>query len=628
MEEVKVKGKRKVSPPKKRKYFTGEYRLRLVKLAEEESIPHATICREAGISPVSLDRWIRRYRRGGAKGLENHRAPSSRGGLSPAVKERIVAIKKAQPESGVRRISDFLHRMFFLPGSPESVRKTLVEEGLNSPPQKTRRRNVTRPRFFERTTPNQMWQTDIFTFRLGGRYAYLIGFIDDYSRYMVGLGFYLSQTAQNVIEVYRKATTEYGLPKEMLTDNGRQYTSWHGTSKFEAELKKDRIHHIKSQPHHPMTLGKIERFWKTIFEEFLSRAQFESFENAQERVRCWVKYYNHRRPHQGIGGLCPADRYFEIQSEVRKTIESGIQENLLEIALRGKPKDPFYLIGRMEGQSVVLRAEKGKLKLTVDGSGDNEIQETEYTIPTGDIDGKGKTGQEGGEAVTTDTTEETHVPDVVDLAHVAAEERSGAGGMVGTSEPIASMQGNGDKVDYFKPVAGTGTGGDAASVGTTESAGQRSCPEPAITGHAAQETGGVLGEEAHPTPQGDPGTGSTERIDCNNGRVTDGNGSCETSGGSDPAGTQRNDQRERGSEAAGRVAQDVLRVGTQGAVGSDGCADGWGRRPARHGAGRPGVAGLTKPDSRTGEGSGSGEADCRSSEGTGALRATVAVAVR
>ena len=285
MEEVKVKGKRKVSPPKKRKTFSGEGRLRLVKLHVEDGIPRGTICQEAGICQTSLARWIRQYRKGGVKGLENRRASKHRAGLSPAVKERIVAIKKAQPESGVRRISDLLRRMFFLPGSPESVRKTLVEEGLNSPPQKTRKRNITRPRFFERATPNQMWQTDIFTFRLGGRYAYLIGFIDDYSRYMVGLGLYLSQTAQNVIEVYRRATTEYGLPKEMLTDNGRQYTSWRGTSKFESELKKDRIHHIKSQPHHPMTLGKIERFWKTIFEEFLSRAQFESFENAQERVR-------------------------------------------------------------------------------------------------------------------------------------------------------------------------------------------------------------------------------------------------------------------------------------------------------------------------------------------------------
>ncbi len=282
------------------------------------------------------------------------------------MKQKIVEIKEANPPFGIKRISQLLKRMFFLSASPETVRKTLHDASLMTAPPKKRQRNITRPRFFERSTPNQLWQTDIFTFRLGGRYAYLIGYIDDYSRYITGLELFRSQTAQNVIEVYRRAASEYNPPKEMLTDNGRQYTSWRGNSRFEPELKKDQIHHIKSQPHHPMTLGKIERFWKTIFVEFLGRAQFGSFEDAVERIRQWVKYYNHKRPHQGIGGLCPADRYFEIQSELRKTIEQGIQDNLLEMALRGKPRLPFYMVGRMEGQSVVLRAEKGRLRLSVD----------------------------------------------------------------------------------------------------------------------------------------------------------------------------------------------------------------------------------------------------------------------
>jgi transposase InsO family protein len=79
-----------------------------------------------------------------------------------------------------------LRRIFFLPASAETVRQTLKKEGLVESPPKPRR-NLTRPRFFERATPNQMWQTDIFTFRLGGKYAYLIGFMDDYSRSRVNL---------------------------------------------------------------------------------------------------------------------------------------------------------------------------------------------------------------------------------------------------------------------------------------------------------------------------------------------------------------------------------------------------------------------------------------------------------
>src|SRR5208337_5476083 len=188
------------------------------------------------------------------------------------------------------------------------------------------------------------------------------------------------QTADQVLEVYRRAIGEYGVPKEMLTDRGRQYTNWRGSTRFERELVKDRIKHIKSQAHHPMTLGKIERFWKTIYEEFLVRAQFGSFEEARERIRHWLKYYNHKRPHQGIGGLCPADRYFEIQGELKKAMEQGIADNVLEMALRGKPKDPFYMVGRMEGQSVVLRAEKGKLRLMVDDEDGGKVQEVVYEV--------------------------------------------------------------------------------------------------------------------------------------------------------------------------------------------------------------------------------------------------------
>jgi hypothetical protein len=93
-----------------------------------------------------------------------------------------------------------------------------------------------------------------------------------------------------------------------------------------------------------------------------------------------VKYYNHKRPHQGIRGLCPADRYFEIQSELKKTIEQGIQDNLLEMALRGKPRLPFYMVGRMEGQSVFLRAEKGRLRLSVDAENDDIMQKVVYNL--------------------------------------------------------------------------------------------------------------------------------------------------------------------------------------------------------------------------------------------------------
>ena len=86
---------------------------------------------------------------------------------------------------------------------------------------------------------------------------------------------------------------------------------------------------------------------------------------GRERSRFWCNWYNHRRPNQGIDGLCPADRFFEIRSGLRKVMEQGMQENQLELALRGQPQTPFYMVGKLGRQSVVMQTRGGKLVMTV-----------------------------------------------------------------------------------------------------------------------------------------------------------------------------------------------------------------------------------------------------------------------
>ncbi len=501
MEAVKSiqKNSAKRKFPERSRRYGVDFKLQIVKKYLEESVPVSVIRQECGVSSESVGRWVRAYHREGEAGLST--SYSGKGRSLPApVRQKIVEIKESNPLFGIKRISQLLKRMFFLSASPETVRKTLHDSSLMTAPPKKRQRNITRPRFFERSTPNQLWQTDIFTFRLGGRYAYLIGYIDDYSRYITGLELFRSQTAQNVIEVYRRAASEYNPPKEMLTDNGRQYTSWRGNSRFEAELKKDKIHHIKSRPHHPMTLGKIERFWKTIYFEFLSRAQFASFEDSVERIRQWVKYYNHKRPHQGIGGLCPADRYFEIQGELRKTIEQGIHENLLEMALRGKPRLPFYMVGRMEGQSVVLRAEKGKLRLSVDAEDDDITQEVIYNLnEEGDNHGEDKERQEKTD----------------DKLRGNGEMSGSAFSMDGATQARGDMPGAFDTLDGVFPVAETGDGGNATGAGAQSESGERPGTEPSLAGDDREKAPVPLGEHGAGQAGKDAfkGTGSKESGD-------------------------------------------------------------------------------------------------------------------
>ena len=574
VEEVRRKNKEKESRFGRRYGF--EIRLRCVKLHLEEGLPLSLLSKEVGASTDGIRRWVKAYQERGEAGLRNRGGSSgSRKKLPGPVREKIVEIKKREPFFGVQRISHLLKRVFFLSASPETVRRTLQEESLMVPSQKKHSANMTRPRFFERSTPNQMWQGDIFTFRLGGRYAYLVGMIDDYSRYMVGLELYRSQTADQVIEVYRRAVGEYGVPKEVLTDRGRQYTNWRGTTRFERELGKDRVKHIKSQAHHPMTLGKIERFWKTIYEEFLVRAQFGSFEEAQERIRQWVRYYNHKRPHQGIGGLFPADRYFEIQGELRKVMEKGIAENVLEMALRGKPRDPFYMVGRMEGQSVVLRAEKGKLRLMVDDEDGGKVQEMVYEVNPQKEKEEGDGKSRGGEGREVGGRGEEKAEGVG--AYGPGEVPGGVGPVDGAEEAGRGLSGDGGGVGCLAAVAGSGDGGDALGLAAPGPGGEGGGPEPSscrIIGE--EESDGVdagVGqkiEEAAEKYQGAPGSAggfNREKVTLKENPDGEGEKAGAGAGGHHPAGAQWGFDRDGGSGAVGDLAQDVLRVGGSGSAG-------------------------------------------------------------
>ena len=437
-----------------------ELRRKAVKLYLEERIPAGLVAKELGISRQTVFDWVKRYREQGEAGLQTRYAPEQQrrtNGPLTAVHEKIVEVKRANPDFGVKRISQLLRRMFFLPASTTMVRRTLVAKQL-MPVKKKTRRNPAKPRFFERSTPNQMWQSDIFPFHLSGQMAYLIGFIDDHSRYLVGLGLYRSQTAENVLEVYQRATGEYGVPKEMLTDNGRQYTNWRGKTRFEKVLQRDRVHHFRSSPHHPQTLGKIERFWKTIWEEFLDRAQFDTFESARERIAWWVKYYNQQRPHQGIGGLCPADRFFAIQKELGEVMKKGLAANLKELALRGKPQEPVYVVGRVGERSVVIRAEQGTVRMTV---GEREGGADEC-----DNGEKSTAGQESSQC---------------------EGKRDGvAGGVVGAAAHDTGVQGAGGQLGAVQQLGEEGHPGDPGCAG----------------GSAGQATDGTIGTGSTGAPAG------------------------------------------------------------------------------------------------------------------------------
>jgi hypothetical protein len=196
------------------------------------------------------------------------------------------------------------------------------------------------------------------------RRVYLVAFLDDHSRFVVGYGLHASQSSALVLEVLRAAITSSGSPEEILTDNGSQYVTWRGKSVFAKELEKRGIRQIVAAPRHPQTLGKIERFWGSLWRECLESAIFLDLGDAQKRIGWFIDYYNFQRPHRGVDGLVPADRFFGATSGVRQTLQARVAANALDLARHGLPKAPFYLTGQVGGQPFSVHAEGERMILT------------------------------------------------------------------------------------------------------------------------------------------------------------------------------------------------------------------------------------------------------------------------
>jgi len=201
---------------------------------------------------------------------------------------------------------------------------------------------------FERARPNQLWQTDLFTFMLKRQNCrvYLVAFLDDHSRFVVGYRLHASQSTALVLEVFRAAIAGFGTPEDVLTDNGTQYVTWRGKSAFPRECERRSIEQIVASPHRLQTLGKIERFWGTLCRECVEAAVLIELAEARQRIGWFIDHFNFQRPHQGIDGLTPADRFFGAAEDVKRTLAARVEPNALELARPGVPKAPFYLTGQ------------------------------------------------------------------------------------------------------------------------------------------------------------------------------------------------------------------------------------------------------------------------------------------
>lgn len=456
---------------------------------------------------TNIYEWATVFRQKGEAGLAGKR-PGRRAVRRDPARERlaaeIVQTKKQFGWFGVTRLTQWLKRTRLLPVTEHQVETTLKQANLVTPrPKKRRRAEVVR--FFERAEPNQLWQVDITMWTVArGQKVYLIAFLDDYSRYIVAWGLYASQGSAQVLEVLRNGIGQYGAPKEILSDQGRQFFAWRGKCPFQKELAREGIHQIVSRSHHPQTLGKVEAFWKHLKDEFLRRVVAGSINDLRERLRLWIdSHYNFQRPHQGIGGLAPADRYFKMADSVRALIQKGVQQNAERLAVGKEPIAPFYLAGRMGRTPVVIRQQGGEVVLDV---GDQELEkinlkeDNDAEAEPGSADRGGATGGQGAGAGGADgpdrrTDDRGDLPadgaeaDPVLSAGGATASGNGDGGGGESSGRVAPKRaGGGGGPGGAQPEAAAGEPADAGDAEADAEALQNGPPGPKSAG--SQEAAG------------------------------------------------------------------------------------------------------------------------------------------
>jgi transposase InsO family protein len=292
-----------------------EQRYRAV-LEAAAGVPVTEVAERFGVSRQSVHAWIRRYEQGGLGGLmdRSKRPAGCPHQVSAEIEAVVCELRREHPRWGPLMLAHALAKTGVSPGpSRMSVYRVLVRHGLVEPhPRRRPRSSYVR---WERDAPMALWQLDIVggVFLADGTEAKIVTGVDDHSRYCVICQVVARATGRAVCLAFAAALRKFGVPAEVLTDNGKQFTDRFGKGGevlFDRICRDNGITHRLTQPRHPTTTGKIERFHGSLRRELLNDAiPFPGLAAAQAAVDAWVAGYNTARPHQAIGMAAPADRF-------------------------------------------------------------------------------------------------------------------------------------------------------------------------------------------------------------------------------------------------------------------------------------------------------------------------------
>ena len=289
-------------------------RKEFIHLAQQEEANISRLCRYFQVSRKTAHKWLGRYHQEGEAGLaDRSRRPRSSPGATPAaLEEAVLRVRKKHPVWGGRKIQA---RMLAegLAGVPaaSTITAILRRHGLIDPEESGKHKAWQR---FEAQAPNDLWQMDFKGhFALDQGRCHPLTVLDDHSRYALGLEACTDERGATVKERLSGIFRRHGLPRKMLMDNGSPWgaDAAHPYTPLTVWLLKLGVKVGHSGPYHPQTLGKDERFHRTLKAEVLQYCRGLELAACQRRFEEWRLIYNLERPHEALGLAPPVSRYRE-----------------------------------------------------------------------------------------------------------------------------------------------------------------------------------------------------------------------------------------------------------------------------------------------------------------------------
>lgn len=272
---------------------------------------------KAGVSRQSVHAWLARYEAEGLEGLvdRSHRPASCPHQMPAEVEAALLELRRSRPYWGPRRLVHELAKRSVSPvPSPSAAYRALLRAGMIEAGRRDKRSRKWKR--WERAAPMELWQMDVVGgFPLtSGRSAKALTGVDDHSRVCVCARLMPAERTRAVCDGLADALRRWGVPAQILTDNGKVFTGRfnHPPTEvlFDRICRENGIEHLLTQPRSPTTTGKIERFHRSLRTEFLAQSQpLTSLSTAQQALDEWVSYYNTQRPHQALGMATPTERF-------------------------------------------------------------------------------------------------------------------------------------------------------------------------------------------------------------------------------------------------------------------------------------------------------------------------------